>query len=277
MYREISDEVSRGTPRADVFASPFVDVAATPELVKETIAVRHETHWQIAASLCCEAVNQTAVQIFNLWVDQTVCRSFPIGKQWASSRPCSNASTLMNDPAYSHVGKTVLQVFLDGRYFSERHGCTARDWYLVTRRAFPVPVKYGDRQLSYCHAILCQDVATGAFLFQEPMRQIEPGAALLADAMTRVFDRYGIPRKGVVVHSLIWASYSRLKQLPLGEQVDFPSYDCLGVDFDAMQLSEMARFEDWIRANDLICSFTTDVIECREIVDAKSAIEMLKT
>lgn len=181
----------------------------------------------------------------------------------------------MTDDHYSPHGKTVLELFQDGLWFNKERGCAARDWYVLLRHAIPMPCSYGEVNSPCTHLILCIDIASGAYLLYEPLRWREMTAPILADVMTRAMNMHGCPRKGVIVTPMVWGPYAALKRSAAGKDIDFPSYDVVGADFGEMPLADKIRFEDWILANELVCSFTADAAAGGQPVTARESEALL--
>ena len=168
---------------------------------------------------------------------------------------------------------SVMEVFRQGSHYDPQVQCHARDWYYVHRQTVPTPSKHKGLWIPCAHLFVLLDAVTQFHVAIDHLAEREPSAKHLIEQTKKGLDLHGLPRKGICIHPMMWASIDRVVQWPMGRLHDVESYLAMNADFEGMDVEQMVEFERWVISMGLRCSFGLAAISGGESIDARTAFE----
>lgn len=102
------------------------------------------------------------------------------------------------------------------------------------------------------------------YVILEGIKSPNPSLEELKSLLKNGFDSCGLPQKGIIIDPSIWASFEKNKTL--NPNYNPGPFEC--APFNGLSLQEKIDLENWFKDQNLLCSFTYDVLDGKQLIDA---------
>lgn len=139
------------------------------------------------------------------------------------------------------------------------------DWYICGRTHIDIPWRLPDRSwVPNTQILACPELVSDIYIFIERLIDPNPTLEKLKSLFEDGFNSCGLPKKGIILDSSLWASFDKNKKL----KPNYNSEPFEQAPFNGLSLIDKIELEKWFASKNISCSFTYGVLDEKPLIDA---------